>query len=266
MEAVPTSYLVIHNDLIDQVRQPVFELFLARGLATGRLRFIRRLGAADVYAITQTEPEAVAEQTNIPKLAPRDWSTSLKDNPENLIGVYLPWSQSLFRLYYVATGSLPRYEDFLAHSRRVGSAVFEGEEDQFRERERRFAHELIREKLSHMSDDELLSQLLGNSGVSFSLTERQDLKANLKPTTESRADLLQTLANDARVVAQQNARSLVLLHYFAYLRRNPDDPPDKDLTGFNYWVREVQKDGGKDLAVAFAQSIERNSHPPNDLR
>jgi hypothetical protein len=26
------------------------------------------------------------------------------------------------------------------------------------------------------------------------------------------------------------------MQYFGYLRRNPSDPPDNDLSGFNFWV------------------------------
>jgi hypothetical protein len=31
-------------------------------------------------------------------------------------------------------------------------------------------------------------------------------------------------------------RAFVLMQYFGYLRRNPSDPPDNDLSGFNFWV------------------------------
>jgi len=35
-----------------------------------------------------------------------------------------------------------------------------------------------------------------------------------------------------RLIAREKYRSLLLLHYFGYFRRNPDDPPDGDLRGF----------------------------------
>ena len=31
-------------------------------------------------------------------------------------------------------------------------------------------------------------------------------------------------------------RAFVLMEYFGYLRRNPDDPPDNNLDGYNFWL------------------------------
>jgi hypothetical protein len=31
------------------------------------------------------------------------------------------------------------------------------------------------------------------------------------------------------------------LHYFGYLRRNPDDPPDGDLRGFEFWLQDLER-------------------------
>jgi hypothetical protein len=52
----------------------------------------------------------------------------------------------------------------------------------------------------------------------------------------------------------------VLLHYFGYLHRNPDDAPDKNLTGFNFWVREVEVSGDPSrLARGFMASGENKT-------
>jgi hypothetical protein len=54
---------------------------------------------------------------------------------------------------------------------------------------------------------------------------------------------LLALVNQRDFVAREENRSLVLLHYFGYLHRNPDDPPDNNLNGFNFWMREVEVSG-----------------------
>ena len=65
------------------------------------------------------------------------------------------------------------------------------------------------------------------------------------------------IVNKQSFVDKEQARSLVLLHYFAYLHRNPDDPPDNNLNGFNYWVQQVEKSGDSSkLAQAFMASFE----------
>src|SRR5258705_9446905 len=52
LEDVPASYLVIENNLIEPERRPDYENFLARAVASGRLRFVNRFdGRDDLYAI-----------------------------------------------------------------------------------------------------------------------------------------------------------------------------------------------------------------------
>ncbi len=48
-----------------------------------------------------------------------------------------------------------------------------------------------------------------------------------------------------------------MLHYFGYLRRNPDDPPDNDLRGMHYWIQVLQRDNDPDkLSRAFNETGE----------
>src|SRR5947209_9011887 len=62
LEKVPTSYLVVHNPLIEPARRPVYEAFLVGGVISGRLSFIRRYGEGDdLYAVVKTEPGARTE-------------------------------------------------------------------------------------------------------------------------------------------------------------------------------------------------------------
>jgi hypothetical protein len=77
---------------------------------------------------------------------------------------------------------------------------------------------------------------------------------------QTRAGALLKIAQDQSFVDKENERSLLLLHYFGYLRRNPDDPPDRDLNGFNFWLQELAKhhDIGK-IAAAFQNSSEFQS-------
>ena len=75
MEKVPTSYLVIHNPLIEADRRASYELFLAMGVSTGRLRFIKRYGAGDdLYAVVKTEPDVKGEGTLPFALSAHEWA------------------------------------------------------------------------------------------------------------------------------------------------------------------------------------------------
>ena len=61
LETIPCSYLVMHNDSIGYVNQLAIEAILAKGIAAGRLRFIKHFETGDLYAVTKTEPNARSE-------------------------------------------------------------------------------------------------------------------------------------------------------------------------------------------------------------
>ena len=50
------------------------------------------------------------------------------------------------------------------------------------------------------------------------------------------------------------------MQYFGYLRRNPDDAPDNNLSGFNFWLGKLNQFGGNfveaEMVKAFIQSGE----------
>lgn len=65
LETIPASYLIVHNGNLLPDNRAALEFVLARGTATGRLRFIRSYNADplrdDLYAVTKTEPQAKSE-------------------------------------------------------------------------------------------------------------------------------------------------------------------------------------------------------------
>ena len=61
LESIPCSYLVMHNDFMGSANQLAMEAVLARGIAAGRLLFIKHYEAGDLYAVTKTEPNARSE-------------------------------------------------------------------------------------------------------------------------------------------------------------------------------------------------------------
>jgi len=50
------------------------------------------------------------------------------------------------------------------------------------------------------------------------------------------------------------------MEYLGYLRRNPDDPPDNNLSGFNFWLAKLNSFNGDfqkaDMVKAFIKSTE----------
>ena len=76
----------------------------------------------------------------------------------------------------------------------------------------------------------------------------------------SRAEALRLIVEDADYRAKEFNRAFVLMEYFGYLRRNPDDPPDNNLNGYNFWLNKLNEFNGNfvnaDMVKAFIKSTE----------
>jgi hypothetical protein len=266
MEKVPASYLVIHNSLIDPVRRPVFDDFLLAAMSQGRLRFIRRFDQADdLYAVVKTEPQAKSEAVSPLIISVREWATLIDKDPLNVLGRYESWSDRLVRLHIASFGSLPRYREFMRDAHQLGTGVIGGAEDteaRLLENFQRLSEEwVIRSAFITLyrdtTDEDFVARVYANAGVGLDEATRTSLAAELKNKQTTRAAVLLKLVDDPQFTEREKNRSLVLLHFFAYLRRNPDDPPDKNMNGFLHWVLELDKGYNPALiGPAFAGSFE----------
>ena len=57
--------------------------------------------------------------------------------------------------------------------------------------------------------------------------------------TEGRAAALRSVAESVSVYNKQFNPAFVLMQYIGYLRRNPDDAPDTDFTGYDFWLTKL---------------------------
>jgi hypothetical protein len=98
--------------------------------------------------------------------------------------------------------------------------------------------------------------------------QRDVLIEALNAGTITRAEALRLIVEDGDYRQAQLNRAFVLMEYFGYLRRNPDDPPDNNLTGYNFWLDKLNQFNGNfvsaDMVKAFLQSTEyrRRFGPP----
>jgi hypothetical protein len=250
LEAIPTSYLVIANQSIMPERTTDYEVFLARAVAAGRLRFIRRFdGHDDLYAVVKNEPAAKSEAALPFGLANRDWAGKIHEDPVSLLSQPLSWSQRLYRVYLASSGAMPRYEGFVSDLEIIGRGIIVGSEDQ----EQQFANnfrefleewtkrESVARSFGHLDNAQYVNRLVENAGISLEPAGREALVSGLSTGRESRAGVLLKIVDDPRMVEKEQYRSLLALHYFGYLRRNPDDPPDGDMRGFNFWLQILER-------------------------
>jgi hypothetical protein len=261
LESIPTSYLVICNQSIMPERTADYETFLARAVTGGRLRFINRFdGRDDLYAVVKNEPEAKSEAALPFALTNQDWAKKIHDDPVSLLSQPLNWSQRLYRIYLASSGSMPRHKEFMTDLEEIGQGIIvgsEGEEEQVAANFRKFVkgwakRERFIKSLGQLDDTQYVNRLIENSGISMDAASRETLVSGLSSGRDTRASLLLKIVDDPRLIENEKYRSLLLLHYFGYLRRNPDDPPDGDLRGFNFWLQDLERHhDARDLSNAF---------------
>ena len=68
------------------------------------------------------------------------------------------------------------------------------------------------------------------------------------------------MAEDQDLKNAEFNRAFVLMQYFGYLRRNPNDAPDGDYAGYNFWLAKLNQFNGNfqnaEMVKAFIASSE----------
>jgi hypothetical protein len=70
-----------------------------------------------------------------------------------------------------------------------------------------------------------------------------------------RAQVLRLVADDTDLRNAEFNKAFVLMQYFGYLRRNPNDSPDADFTGFNFWLDKLNQANGNYLAAEMVKAF-----------
>ena len=268
LEDVPASYVVIENHLVPPERRADYETFLARAVIAGRLRYINRFDErSDLYAVVKTEPEAKSEAPPPFPLESKDWETLIKEDPVNLLGQYRSWSQTVYRLHVASYGELPRYPEFRADVASIGHGVMASSLDEQQPRleanlgsltERWVDRPKFAERYRSVTNERYVDALSANARLTLAPAERAALVEGLERAM-TRAQVLLAIVKNQEFARREEKRSLVLLHYFGYLRRNPEDPPDGNLNGFQFWLGEIESGDIDRLPRAFMSSIEYNN-------
>jgi hypothetical protein len=76
----------------------------------------------------------------------------------------------------------------------------------------------------------------------------------------ARAQAVRAVAEDQDLDRMEFNRAFVLMQYYGYLRRNPNDPQDTDYTGYDFWLTKLNQFNGNfvnaEMVKAFISSIE----------
>ena len=100
-----------------------------------------------------------------------------------------------------------------------------------------------------LTAEQVVTQLNANAGGVLSPTEQANLVAVLgamPADVARRASVLRSVSEDADLKSAELNKAFVLMQYFGYLRRNPNDAPEIGLNfdGYNFWLNKLNEFNG----------------------
>lgn len=184
----------------------------------------------------------------------------------------------VYRTYKTAFGNLAgkpvpvRLNEFLRDTQQIGRGVQVGVGDwqaQLEANKQAYAlafvqrPEFLAAYPNTLTADQFVTQLDTNAGTVLTAAEKANLVAMLGATPADitkRATVLRAVSENANLKSAETNKAFVLMQYFGYLRRNPDEGPDTDFSGYNFWLSKLNQFNGNfiqaEMVKAFISSLE----------
>ena len=185
-----------------------------------------------------------------------------------------------YRFYKAAFGNLPgapvpvQFNSFVPDAMQIGKDVIVnqgGWQTVLESNKQAFANAFVQRSQfmstysTALSPDAFVDMLFANAGVSPASTDRTAAINKFAGATETsnlgaRARALRLVAENPTLTQQESNRAFVLMQYFGYLRRNPNDAPDGNFAGYNFWLNKLNSFSGNflnaEMVKAFLSSSE----------
>jgi hypothetical protein len=188
----------------------------------------------------------------------------------------------VYRFYKSAYGNIPgtpvplRLDEFLPDTQQIGKGVVIGQpgaEQQLEANKVAYALDFVsRARFTSaypttLTPAEFVDALFANAVVTPSATDRNAAinefgGAGNTADVAARARALRRVAENSTLKQQETNKAFVLMQYFGYLRRNPNDPPEANLDfgGYNFWLGKLNEFNGNfvnaEMVKAFIVSGE----------
>jgi hypothetical protein len=188
----------------------------------------------------------------------------------------------VYKFYKAAYGNLSgapvplRFNEFLPDTQQIGQGVVVGVGDwqtQLENNKQAFASQFVARSRftaafpSSSTPAQFVDALFANAGVTPSAAERTAAinefgGAATSADATARAHALRQIAENETLTRQEFNRAFVLMQYFGYLRRNPNDAPEPGLNfdGYNFWLNKLNQFNGNfvdaEMVKAFILSAE----------
>lgn len=181
----------------------------------------------------------------------------------------------VYRLYRASFGEQPQHlNEFLLDTRTIGQGVVvnaPGWEELLSSNRAAFMEEFVQrpqfilEYPVELTPNEFVNQLNAKAGGPLSANEFAAAVAEFggagtSAETAARVRALLRVAESPEFSQHELSPAFVLMQYFGYLQRNPDDAPDKNLDGYHFWLNKLNEAGGDyrraDMVKSFLVSAE----------
>ena len=162
-----------------------------------------------------------------------------------------------------------RLNEFLSDTQEIGQGVVVGQgnwQQALENNKQAFTAEFVqRSRFTTafpitLTPTQFVDTLNANAGNPLSQSERDQLVSDLSSSAKTRAQVLRTIAEHQNLVKAEFNRAFVLMQFFGYLRRNPNDPQDTDYTGYDFWLTKMNQFNGNfenaEMVKAFISSTE----------
>jgi hypothetical protein len=116
--------------------------------------------------------------------------------------------------------------------------------------------------LTTLTPAQFVDALFANAGVTPSTTDRNAAIAEFNGAgntsgVAARARALRRVAENSSLRQQESNRAFVLMQYFGYLRRNPNDAPEANLDfgGYNFWLGKLNQFNGNFVEAEMVKAF-----------
>ena len=162
-----------------------------------------------------------------------------------------------------------RFNEFLPDTQQIGQGVVVNVgnwQQQLENNKQAFALDFVQRSrfmsafATTLTPAQFVDQLFTNAGVTPTASERQAAINEFGSATNSsdvaaRGRALRDVAENATLNTQEFNRAFVLMQFFGYLRRNPNDPQDTDYTGYEFWLNKLNQFNGNFVAAEMVKAF-----------
>jgi hypothetical protein len=182
-----------------------------------------------------------------------------------------------YRIYRASYGNLPnapvpiKFDEFLPDTQKIGQGVVvnqAGWESVLENNKQAFAAQFVQRLRftaaypTSMTPDMFVDTLFANAAVVPSSGDRAAAINEFSSATTSsdaaaRGRALRRVAENSTLANQEFNKAFVLMQYFGYLRRNPNDPPEPGLNfdGYDFWLTKLNQFNGNFVEAEMVKAF-----------